>query len=45
MMTVESDDDIVSDELPSPDLDPSTYNNEEDKVYNELNTRKPPRDA
>ena len=34
MMTVESDDDIVSDELPSPDLGLSTYNDEKDKVYN-----------
>lgn len=34
IMTVESDNDIVSDEMTSPDLGPSTDNDEQDKVYN-----------
>ena len=34
LMTVESDSDIVSDDMISPDLGPPTYHDEEDKVYN-----------
>ena len=39
IMTVESDNDIVSEEIASPDLGPSTDSDEDDKVYNESSER------